>query len=782
MVYQDSFDPDAFVEDLDTTLEKVKLILKANRTLAKVDDVDHKYEDKYLLATALVNSANCATVAALNQLGINELQLKQIVEWSKERDVSLRFEGTESCEFSKEVKRQVEDPRSSETTIKGAFGMSITNKSYTTITEYIYKFTAQYKLIAFRGVGERDSDVIVLKARTASQELVLRSKECPYPAVRQVPNIDVNISWLLRHPSPTFTVDRSDVNCCTPFRNKDVSEAMRFYSVFYDWAYEVDRYLSDSLLQVEYRHEVPVGTVHVDRDVLDADDLFIPVFPLFEERTEEEPVTSTALTTVSSPTANLDDQTVTAILGEGERALEAKLAKVEKAYPDPAKGFISHAEGKLLLTTRYIGRIAVTLQHSLEYIEHLLHQQLVKAIGKELQPADMSEYMKFHNRRLFSAQYQPVPFSYSVRRTATHSPEGILRIEETVPTSGGVLYEPIPTITNHQVESESAPMQFQLSASTKVTIGGDRYVHGVLLHQFQNDNGTASSPSLQIVCEARQFSSYIVLLGQIASATLFEPKFAMIVQNKDEIKIPLNLETIPTPKEFKDAIQSLSPTQQRFAQAFRSMQLQSTLFGVCLIQIKPQLETVLKLSADSLTKEIRLTQDLMELFITYQIPTDLLNYDETTWAGADAGTRLTAVKHNVAAIQSMLNESKEREIKEKRQEHQFLQPELYAKDAYDYDDECEERCVPSPPVYKKMAKSKAMPSAPRSSSFMMMSAPPMPAPCSAPMPPPSASAGPSFGASNMAMKESAQVSRRLDAALPPAPTVAPVTATNTTGY
>ncbi|CAE8626603.1 unnamed protein product [Polarella glacialis] len=38
--------------------------------------------------------------------------------------------------------------------------------------------------------------------------------------------------------------------------------------------------------------------------------------------------------------------------------------------------------------------------------------------------------------------------------------------------------------------------------------------------------------------------------------------------------------TIPTPKEFKDAIESLSPEQQSFAKAFRAMQLESTLFGI----------------------------------------------------------------------------------------------------------------------------------------------------------------------------------------------------------
>ena len=49
------------------------------------------------------------------------------------------------------------------------------------------------------------------------------------------------------------------------------------------------------------------------------------------------------------------------------------------------------------------------------------------------------------------------------------------------------------------------------------------------------------------------------------------------------------------------------------------MQLESTLFGICVIQIKPQLEKLLNLDNDSLTKEIQLTQDLQQLFIEYQV-------------------------------------------------------------------------------------------------------------------------------------------------------------------
>lgn len=79
--------------------------------------------------------------------------------------------------------------------------------------------------------------------------------------------------------------------------------------------------------------------------------------------------------------------------------------------------------------------------------------------------------------------------------------------------------------------------------------------------QFSGQSGS----QLALTARARQFSSFILLVGTIAGAELFEPKHATIIQNKDDLKIPLILDTIPTPKEFRDAIESLSPEQQRFA-------------------------------------------------------------------------------------------------------------------------------------------------------------------------------------------------------------------------
>jgi hypothetical protein len=95
------------------------------------------------------------------------------------------------------------------------------------------------------------------------------------------------------------------------------------------------------------------------------------------------------------------------------------------------------------------------------------------------------------------------------------------------------------------------------------------------------------------------------------------------------------------------------------------MQLESTLFGVCVIQIKPQLEKLLKLPPDSLTKEIKLTQELLNLFIEYQIPSDLLSYDGP--AEAVGEVKLARVKDYVARMQEMIALSKQRELDEERE-------------------------------------------------------------------------------------------------------------------
>ena len=142
-------------------------------------------------------------------------------------------------------------------------------------------------------------------------------------------------------------------------------------------------------------------------------------------------------------------------------------------------------------------------------------------------------------------------------------------------------------------------------------------------------------------------------------------KNAIILQNKDEVLIPLLTSVLPGAKEFKDATASLSPEQKAFAEAFRKMQLESSVFGVCIIQIKPQLERLLDLPEGSLTKEIQLTQDLMSLFVEYQIPSDLLSFDGPN--NVSTSEKVATVKGYVKAVLDVIANAKQKQLENEKQ-------------------------------------------------------------------------------------------------------------------
>jgi len=198
-----------------------------------------------------------------------------------------------------------------------------------------------------------------------------------------------------------------------------------------------------------------------------------------------------------------------------------------------------------------------------------------------------------------------------------------------------------------------------INAATSIEITGNRFLHGWMQHRFESKY---SNTDHQLACRARQFSCFLVILGTIAGPDKFEPKHAIILQNKDELTIPLTSAVLPSAKEFKDSIQSLSPEQQEFAKAYRGMQLESSVFGVCVIQLKPQLEKLLGLPDGALTKEIQLTQDLMSLFVDYQIPSDLLTFDGP--ADATVAEKIASVKGYVKSLLEVIDESKKNQLKE----------------------------------------------------------------------------------------------------------------------
>ena len=663
---------------LQAALERVRVILDATKDPQAAGDVHHQYEDKYLLVEGVTNAAVASQLNSFSALGLTMQHVQKLQEWSKDKVVSFQFNAEEACSYLREETREEEDPTRhvEEVSVRGALQAAFTSKVVTKITEYFWKFEAKYELVAIRGVGESADDRLCLVARTGQAELITSAKQSPRPEVKKpAAKLQVNANWLFRNLKndkavPGFTVDRLAKHCKTPRRNEHVQEAYNHCERFAVFAKQVSTYLS-GLFQVQ-----TAATKSLDLGALRDDSIFSPVLPVMVQNSQEAiedlgPASESivlveAVREEAQSNVQLTVQDSNRLLQEEVRSLKGKQTDLAEAFPE--EGLATRAEAFAVVTLQHVARVCSSWADAVGYVEDMLRKQLAAAIGKEVSPGDFAAYMRFHYRKLFHEAFLPKPLCFSVRRSDTHSPEGTVSIEEAVVGPGGDSNINSPIVTMVASTAESAPMTFPLNASTNVTFAGERHLHAWLSHQFSGQSGC----ELSLVARARQFSSMLVLIGRVSSATSFDPKYAAIIQNKDELTIPLNLSTIPSPKEFKDAIESLSPEQQAFAKAFRAMQLESTLFGVLVVQIKPQLEQVLNLADDSLTKEIKLTQDLMQLFIKYQIPSDLLSFDATSGEAEilnpTAAERLERVKGHVQAMHEMLAQAKQEDLQERERE------------------------------------------------------------------------------------------------------------------
>lgn len=214
--------------------------------------------------------------------------------------------------------------------------------------------------------------------------------------------------------------------------------------------------------------------------------------------------------------------------------MEERFREFDQMFPDDGN-LITAQEAKIVLVMIHLRKGCAYLSDGIEHVEIMLQNQLVAAIGKAVTPVDFVNYMEYHNKKIFKPEYQSQMFSYAIRQP-NRFPEGTLEIN--VRLDDGTVASPIKTIVRHSLAAK--PMRFSVSAATEISFFGHRYLHGYVEHQFSGETGT----SLVMSARARQFSSFIVMIGTITSSDLFEPKHAMIVQNKDDISIPLLLETV----------------------------------------------------------------------------------------------------------------------------------------------------------------------------------------------------------------------------------------------
>ncbi|KAG7346198.1 hypothetical protein IV203_005266 [Nitzschia inconspicua] len=682
----DSFNQVFFENRVSNALKEVDRILNLDRNPRLAGDVSHEYADKYALANTLTNTAIIAQMNVLDRLGLTNDILKKI-DFTKA--TTLRFQAFDSCEF---IKEQVVDvpvstafQTTEETTTTGSFPGNTKNSTVQEVVnrvkEFHWKVDVKWEISIYSGTNIENR--IVLDSRGSSATLIVQLNEPEFPLPnREHEPIEVSLTWLLKQidiefSNVHFTINTQDKDAKTPRRNKQVDDALAFHVELSRWMGDVLEEVSVLYQDIINKHDPadPSSSTFnfgISQDSPCIDPVFfVPILPLMEEADRDQkirfsevveqpsndsalgfPIASADESNPSKMTRVLSGDDITLLLNEHVHSLDKARESVREGFPDrQSNSLFSVAEYEIMMLSDHSHKLADAYCNSINYIEKMLKDQLVSAIGKKVTSSDLDQFVRYHNGKMLNPP--PKQFCHAIQRP-NHYPEGILSIERDRTSEEEI--EPIQThVRGFDVLT---PLKIPLNAATTLQLTGKTYLHGWLNNRFSTEHTT-----FQLIGRARQFSSFMLVVGTMIGPDCMQPKEAIIIQNKDEVKIPLLLNEIPTGKEFKDAINSLSPEQQRFAKGYRSMQLESSVVGICVIQIKPQLEDVLGLPHDSLTKEMQLTQDLMELFVEYQVPSDMMSYDEEN-QDATAKEKVDVVREHVKAVLDVIQDSKKKQLKE----------------------------------------------------------------------------------------------------------------------
>jgi hypothetical protein len=171
----------------------------------------------------------------------------------------------------------------------------------------------------------------------------------------------------------------------------------------------VCQYFRNTIFPEQHNHGLDLSS-------LNAASIFIPVLPLFEDSRA-----SSSSSTPQSHSDKIPPVFMNSFLAEQARSLEEKRKDLAKAFTQNDK-LITLTEANVIVILSHLNRVSESYSEGVDYIEDMLLKQLVAAIGKIVTPVDFSNYLTFHNRKIFSEGYRPKPFSYAIRRP-DHYPE-----------------------------------------------------------------------------------------------------------------------------------------------------------------------------------------------------------------------------------------------------------------------------------------------------------------------------------------------------------------------
>ena len=142
-------------------------------------------------------------------------------------------------------------------------------------------------------------------------------------------------------------------------------------------------------------------------------------------------------------------------------------------------------------------------------MEALLRAQLVSALGHEVGLREFTTHMAQHQREVLAPEYPLNGFSHAVRREG-HAPDGMLAV-----TVDGTPFQ----TTSRRLDN--IHIRFALNAASDAVITGPTHLHtGV---HYTNGDAGGAEPLVEFVATAREFASYVLLIGKIAATALPPP-------------------------------------------------------------------------------------------------------------------------------------------------------------------------------------------------------------------------------------------------------------------
>lgn len=477
------------------------------------------------------------------------------------------------------------------------------------------------------------------EARMCSMEVPAVNGQCTLPQVDMTTN-EVELSSLLRLiPPDAFRVFDSaqyryhivlnSTNLLSPLRNEAVDKILSFIKEINRWAEDIQNVLLD------FCNPTIVWN--------DSSPYFLPIIPI-----------------IFKPS----------VQGEEEfRVLTRKRIGsllLEKQTESMTKGLNKlRSEKDLLNCMRHLELLSTLLFCEIEKVKQTMRKGVESAIGVEVTSQNIETYSQFYFSHLLPKQFHANVFSLPVRSKSSSDVEGIVSIYA-VPHDNS---KPVMISTYTRLMQNLSPQPRIYSEGQVIAnFTGDIFLHGWHRSIFGKDQS-----SYVLHGNSKHFGVYLVFLVGFLDDNKIDMKHGLVIRNQEWFEVALEVITLPSIQQFKDATISMSEEQTAFLQSVRQMQLEESMFGILLIDVKSHLQKLFDIPVEILAKDTSLLTNLLEFLVDFQLSSDfLLNVEKKSR------------KENLESIRSELSKLKSEFSLADIREHE-CKPDYNGRSKYDYE-------------------------------------------------------------------------------------------------